>query len=936
VEVLQPTTSALYSAEAKSSDNQTKPVDRAIDLFSFPVGLVSDPIHRDARGSFDLDDPASPVASLKSSPGIAISSFGDFQEGEVEERRPRTESDVRIPTLDTAVGYEALLDADSESIQSVVRKSSIIIWHGVIESGSHQNLEAARLDRSLYVRIRLAPGGRWSELIKIPTRAHLDRPYFNQELPLPVFQGGKSAHDDYADVKLVRRWRFKSTRRLFFFAEYWLVNRTGLALGYKPLSSSNRVSTSDGQGEPQVGVKPSHSEAGLWDKWHITRFGTRLDMPVLMSCPNKTMGLMPYAMANQATTPGFFISELRLGSSRVNYLSTGFNKGSKIYADSDMAVMDLPPTLASAPLLYAVITCRQREVNADKEEDILTFRLSADAHVMVCLTEHQQCPDWLTCGGFRSTSEAITLSGATSKYLVYRRFYSGGSKVVLGGVRESGRLSPTPGEASSTEKAVTRPRYPCESSFFVLIDNHEASNVDVQDVKVNRDFGDRLFCHQRYAILPNFQAGDRMYVDREYTVGALPDCLAGKRVVAILTAQGDRKASAGFMLTFTVKRPCVVFLAYDSRAKTRPLWVKGLGFRGTKLSIPGVDHDYQLHELPLSEGTVLRLGPNIGPGASGTKRMYFVIVSEDYDSENGGSGCGHLDRQTSTITQEEEAALVSEIERGRRAGGGQADQEDVGIWDDRSGHLALSTPLFDEAGRDWSPPFNVDAINTKGQVETSCAVLGVSIAPLTGIFHRTKVVTLCPRFIVVNQTDHTFEILPTVRMVLPSLTMKARVGAIIPALANELRGRQRSQSPITINPFLSEGTCIETLSSAQSLALYSFVPLRFLPPGVRIPWMTDVEANSDVALTWNTTIPGEKERILRRCISLRLSGYGDVPFSQPIMVEEVGETCVWAWLDTDGVMKGPLISVTVSIEEATMFVIIKVCTSTPPYQIENR
>lgn len=73
------------------------------------------------------------------------------------------------------------------------------------------------------------------------------------------------------------------------------------------------------------------------------------------------------------------------------------------------------------------------------------------------------------------------------------------------------------------------------------------------------------------------------------------------------------------------------------------------------------------------------------------------------------------------------------------------------IWDkEKNGPLSQIPIVFDRAGRRWSRTFNVDAANTAGPLETSGATLGVSVSALTGQFHRTRVVTLYPRFIVRN------------------------------------------------------------------------------------------------------------------------------------------------------------------------------------------
>jgi SHR-binding domain of vacuolar-sorting associated protein 13 len=73
------------------------------------------------------------------------------------------------------------------------------------------------------------------------------------------------------------------------------------------------------------------------------------------------------------------------------------------------------------------------------------------------------------------------------------------------------------------------------------------------------------------------------------------------------------------------------------------------------------------------------------------------------------------------------------------------------VWDTaQHGPIAQCAVPFDSEGRHWSQRFSVNAVSTSGELLTPCAAFGVTIAALPGLYRRTRVVTLYPRFVVRN------------------------------------------------------------------------------------------------------------------------------------------------------------------------------------------
>jgi hypothetical protein len=188
---------------------------------------------------------------------------------------------------------------------------------------------------------------------------------------------------------------------------------------------------------------------------------------------------------------------------------------------------------------------------------------------------------------------------------------------------------------------------------------------------------------------------------------------------------------------------------------------------------------------------------------------------------------------------------------------------------------------------------------------------------MPGVFQKTKVVTILPRFVVVSGLPWPVEVLPV---------YEDRRGLH--------RGGVRTHAYAS---YLPETECYSTLAPSQNLALYSFLPAEHLPPGIRL--LPRGEGAIEARLR-------QVEGL--RCICLRYREPGAVEpagfygslsssaFSYPVAIEDVGETCVWLWRDDAGRRKGPMVSIAVTVRDATVFVSLKEVTSKPPYRIENR
>lgn len=202
-------------------------------------------------------------------------------------------------------------------------------------------------------------------------------------------------------------------------------------------------------------------------------------------------------------------------------------------------------------------------------------------------------------------------------------------------------------------------------------------------------------------------------------------------------------------------------------------------------------------------------------------------------------------------------------------------------------------------------------------------MLGVSIKPLPGLFQRTKAVTLFPRFVVVNQLSSPVQVLPILRPPPPPRRgVASSMASILPSAFSSSSSQQATEQqggggakagggggrssrgasmsgPARSSVYLDEQQCVSEVAPGQCLALYSFLSLQHLPPGLPLPpgylrdavgsLLTEEEAGQDRT----------------RAICLRLVQHAAAPqqqqggaasgpsrdaasFSQPVAVEEVG------------------------------------------------
>ena len=120
--------------------------------------------------------------------------------------------------------------------------------------------------------------------------------------------------------------------------------------------------------------------------------------------------------------------------------------------------------------------------------------------------------------------------------------------------------------------------------------------------------------------------GSVYYIDRTYTIISQPDGFENH--TAILTANDDKNVVENDFLTFDLLTDATLYLAYDRRASTLPVWATNAGFEATGLEVVRTTDTnmeyFELYAADFGLGTI-QFGGNEG-GKTGASSNYIVYA----------------------------------------------------------------------------------------------------------------------------------------------------------------------------------------------------------------------------------------------------------------------------------------------------------------------
>ena len=797
-----------------------------------------------------------------------------------------------------------------------------MVIHSVIDSGGRYNLPCCRSGRDLFLRVRLPGTDLWSKPHGIPYYLFMDRTLYRKHKAEDI-QWSYTREDDLSvkrgcQIKYQRSWH--RNRDIAFFSDYWVVNKSGIALCYetelctkkrKVMESISRNTSSDdirdrsysndgdsddtatqtSSAERKTSVhdlKPYEvlrfTQSEFSDDLHRRFVGTSA-LPLLISCPQRRLRIMPYAMMSEVGQGGFFIYDVHCLSGKLCKTRVNPNVGGKVYCDEPWLITQLPESIAEASRTYRSVYVELH--NSDRysdpqERDFISFRVPKDAFVYLCVDARcKSIPIWMTQLGFLSIGERFHTDNTKTVYQVYKRFYRGLDWVRLGGSRMKAASGST-----------------VNMYAIIIMESPNGYNEPtVASVSVQHMWHLPPTCRRVYQLKPSFHYGDRVYIDTADSVTFLPRLLLSLPLLAVQTLDSDRFVASANLLSIVLQHPTRVFLCVDYCISVRhfPSWIYKRGFNDSGMHIYTANSKYRvLHRSYGVENCVL------GGLACRNSDLhnYFVLIADEEEFTRKLSQCPvnsiRIDQnRCRRVKVSEEWTSVPGMCKDDPA------RDVTQFWGNELGHVTLQRPFFNEQGRHWSQYFDA-AVGNKGELQTSCATLAVSIQPLPGVFHRTALVSILPRFVVINQLSVDISVYP-------------------------FAGTSACHSA----PQPSLCTIVDAKVSA---VLYSFDREEEESVGHPVRCKRWIRVGSVLTLLGGTTMQ---------------QGRTNSAFSRAISVDDVGETHVWLPIrssvdvDRDGISKHPtdgylIVNASVTLEDTSVVITLTDRSHFPPYRIENR
>ncbi|CAM9152582.1 unnamed protein product [Chrysoparadoxa australica] len=402
-------------------------------------------------------------------------------------------------------------------------------------------------------------------------------------------------------------------------------------------------------------------------------------------------------------------------------------------------------------VLTRSVDCRLQPRNKPK---LFSFVPSKDCYVYLGMDSRiiggeGTVPEWVETAGFRLCQHLPPVSPITphdgiETFSFWKRFFSCGTRVLLG-------TSMSKHWHTGISRGDQVP-----AMYFVVVrgcDEENSNNeVDIGDIRLDRKLGEKLLCSTPWKLVPHFQPGEDIYADRHYTIENLPPSLCGagssSHAMLLQTAQSDKHSHAVGLCRFTVFKPSQLFLCYDSRAHDPPEWIHQYGFEKLEgETVLGSDggksgpYHYDVYSKKVASGDVV-LDGNRQRGAS---RMYFLLA------------CSMSKKATAELIGEPVFSRTSAV---RQAVVPSCDFVSP-FWDEVEHGPIIQLPLqLDWRGRGWSRTVGVKAIGNTGELSTPAGTFGISIDMVAGVFHKAKVMTVWPRFLLCNRLQAPVCIIP--------------------------------------------------------------------------------------------------------------------------------------------------------------------------------
>ena len=689
-----------------------------------------------------------------------------------------------------------------------------LLGRGRAESGKIFTLPFLQTDRTLYFRMRFSSCSIWSQPYNIDRRLYglqVRQKYllfgnaFNfykqaryDKHKAELVAWDHASQQDLPQIFLKKEWgEVNTSRRVEFFASFVIVNKTGLLCRY---SSNEKLR--------------NFSEADTSDEGHRASVLT-LEIPLMLNCLHNSLRVLPYAMESEIDSLMFYVFWPELETKRTGFCKTvrGLNRPLKIYSDNDEQMVSTWPASFKGEAILLQTESEDAIVKAS-ELSYLSFKVSIDSFINICFDSRiAKVPPWLYHLGFRSIGERV--KSHSCNFQIYRKLYRAYTWVRLGG----NRMESTVFSRSNFDA----------SMYFVVVtptsEDSRHSEACIAEPPSVQPFSVPTYLHQ----VPNFRIGDAVYADEDtVTVVDLPSLLLRHGVLLLQTFQRDRYHEVTY--SFELPQRTRVFICIDIRSSPNVgLILMDSGYIDSNLRLETSRGIFVLFGKDMESKSLVMVN-TAGLTARHLHHLFFVLLPLERMSCN----------TQAPFRLQHASKLDTTVSRLRS------------FWNKNQGELFLIPPDFDNCGRYWSLPFNLTASN-KGEVFASGCALSVRVQSLVGVFHRTRTITLLPRFVLINKLSFGVNIMPfcaaSAQQVNPIaiessvLCLKAGVPCVIyhfPA-HNESSPKAAPKNSWEASPYVLLGSGLFSESSIASDAC----PIRLNMVGEQFTWLNDTLTNSD-------------------------------------------------------------------------------------------
>jgi hypothetical protein len=666
-------------------------------------------------------------------------------------------------------------------------------------------LELIKLDSSknLYFRLAIPGTDLWTKPVCITSALLQRRALFSRQGSQDLFWDFNRYQDVLfvtpPEIRYKREWEV--SRTIVLFSQFWIVNKTGVNLLYDPIPTvTQRKETKSGvmnapensnDDEPKKfrnsrGGKRLHSVTGmefkpekqrfLSDVGHMHFFGNS-SIPILVSSKKRRLRLLTLSVG-EAGLPRhqeeLYVYDLQTTSdSSFRYVETyGLNSINQVYSDiRDIQFVSWPKSMLDSKGIVQISTADCDNLSDPDHENMINFRISINADVCVCVDARlAKAPRWMTMLGFRATGEKLKTTSSKHVFVVYKKFYKGHSLVCLGGNKASaGFKSP----ANMYLVFVIKP--------FSLTDYSEPTI----DGKVH--FSPRAISKISSAlgsetipckIICRVQIGESVFSDEDAPLHSWPNMFNSISVLCIQTANGDKHLKSQSYLRFSLQQPSRVMLCIDSRIKFHelPSWIVEHGFSPISLTVQAGSFTYYLYQQ-LFGAEVCHLG---GLAYSGNSKVsnYFVLIADEFQFQNAWN---LMSMSSALVSPGQPQAMVGVkatendsvpglIESVRKPSAfsnnlniHKMPRPITSFWEESSaanGKCTLEALPVDLIERCWSNKCIDLKSGNKGEIIVGNCIYSVRVDYMPGVFFRTSLLTLMPRFIIANQSTFDLIVFP--------------------------------------------------------------------------------------------------------------------------------------------------------------------------------